>query len=501
MGRLKDAFDALRGRSRQDSVDFSPELLRFLEDYGHRSKAGSSVSVDTALGVSAVLACTRALAEGVAQIPFKLMLEDEKGQKAPAVKHPAYRVISRRPNQWMDSFTFRETMMYHAVLTGNAFAYKNYIGTGKTKKLVELIPIQPGAVTIRRQNDFTLLYDVRDGAGTFATYDRSQIFHLAGPSWNSYGGLEVIRLAREAIGLSIATEENHAKLHKNGSQVGGILSTDAKLDDANIERIKTMWSEAHEGGLNKFKTALLDRGMKYSPMAMSGVDTQHIQTREHQIQEVCRALNVFPMIIGFADKTATFASAESFFTAHVVLSLSPWVQRWQDACDTQLLTSDEVDNGYFFKLFTAGLLRGDWRARAEFYKTMVLTGIFTRNECRSLEDMNDLEGLDEPLVPMNMTAAGQSAPDQSAGATQPANSSFPNVSIAPKGMVDAMRSAMVGHNGGPPLDGQERTDKGRVLSSANEKLIRDAAGLIGQADGKLTDVLDKLAKEPETQDQ
>lgn len=492
-GSLADAASTVAAR--MNVTDISPLLLR---NFGMRSKAGASISVDTALGVTTVLAGTRALAEGIAQIPIKLMVEDEKGNKTVNRKHPVHRVLARKPNEWMTPFGFRETMMYHAVLTGNAFAFKVCIGPARARTLRELIPIPPGSVTMRRLPDHSLEYQITDSDGVIGTFTRADIFHLSGPSWNNYSGLEIIRLARDAIGLAIATEENHSLMHANGSQVGGILTTDQKLDDAGLRRIKTLWSNSHQGGANKFKTAVLDAGLKYERMGMTGVDTQHVQTREHQIKEICRAIGVFPMIIGEADKTATFASAEAFFSAHVVLHLSPWVQRWQDTVDTQLLSDAELDDGHFCKLFTAGLLRGDARARSAFYQIMVLTGVFTRNECRSLEDMNPLDGLDEPLVPLNMGIAGEVPADPNNADSKQTN--MPNVAIAPKGVVDAMRDRWLGNNDGPRLEGVRYRNKGRVLSNANETLIRDAAGLLDQADQKLSDVLNKLEQEPEVDD-
>ncbi len=436
-GLFGSLFDATTGgKGRSSEVDITALLAN---NAGMRSKAGAAINIDSALGVTTVFAATRALAEGISQIPGKVMQEKDDGSKVVAPRHPVHRVLTRRPNEWMTPFTFRETMMYHAVLTGNAFAFKNSIGPARKRELRELIPIPPNNVNIRRDSDHSLIYDISDQDGIVGSFKRDKIFHLIGPSWNSYKGLEVIRLARDAIGLAIATEENHSLLHRNGSQVGGILTTEAKLDDAALLRIKAMWAGYAGGVGNKFKTAILDNGLDYKQMGMSGVDAQHIETREHQIKEICRSIGVFPMIIGEADKTATFASAEAFFSAHVVLHLSPWVQRWQDAVDSQLFSDDELDEGYFFKLFTAGLLRGDARARAAFYQVMILTGIMTRNEARALEDMNALDGLDEPMVPLNMGVVGDIPPPNESGDGSAAKISFPNVAIAPKSMVDALR--------------------------------------------------------------
>jgi len=436
-GLFGSIADAASSDKRKNEVDISALLMK---NFGMKSKAGASVSIDTALGVPVVFAATRALAEGIAQIPGKAMLEEDDGSKRVTASHPVHRVLSRRPNQWMTPFTFRETMMYHAVLTGNAFALKVMIGPARKRVLRELIPIPPNFVKIKRQPDHSLLYEISDSDGVVGTFDRGSIFHLAGPSWNAYQGMEVIRLARDAIGLAIATEENHSLLHANGSQTGGILTTDNKLDDKALLRIKEMWSSYSGGGVNKFKTAILDAGLKYERMGMSGVDAEHVATRELQTREICRAIGVFPMIIGEADKTATFASAEAFFSAHVVLHLSPWVQRWQDAVDTQLFTDEELDQGYFFKLFTAGLLRGDAKARAAFYQVMVLTGIMDRNECRALEDLNPKDGLSDPLVPLNMGIVGETPLDPGDDDVNKSKATLPNVAIAPKSVIDGLKS-------------------------------------------------------------
>lgn len=494
MGRITRAFGVLLGRDRKNEVDITQLLLK---NFGITSKSKAVISVDTALGVMAVFGCLRVLAEGIGQLPLKLMLEDDKlDAKTVAKTHPAHRVLSRRPNDWQTSFGFRETMMYHAVLTGSAFAFKNMV----RGQLRELIPIPPNYVNVKRATDYSLSYEVRDPTNNLiATLTRDQMLHLSGPSWSGYLGMEVMRIARDAIGLAIATEENHSLLHANGSQVGGILTTDKTLDEAGIARIRGLWDAARGGG-NKFSTAVLDNNLTYKPMGMSGVDAEHLATRDHQIQEVCRALRVFPQMIGFTDKTATFASAESFFIAHVVHSLGPWVGRWEQTLNTQVLTETEIAQGHFFKLFTAGLMRGNDAARSEFYKSGILTGWMTRNEARRFEDMDPLPDLDEPLVPLNMGAAGQPAPDPNAPPGTVPSSMFPNIAIAPKSVVDAMRNALMGHNGGPPLD-DIRKNVGRVLSGANEKLIREASTMIGDADGKLVSVLNKLATEPEIPDE
>lgn len=471
-------------KERKNELDTSA-FIKLLQTLGLKSKSGVDVTIDRALGTTTVLAATRALAEGISQMPAKIMNGDDT-KKEVARDHPVHRVLAIKPNQWMGPFSLRETLMYHAVLTGNAFAVKVVLSTGELK---ELLPVPPGAVTIRR-NNFRLTYDVNDAKGLVGTFDQSQMFHLRGPSWDAYCGMEVVRLARESIGLAIATEANHAYLHANGSKVDGILTTEKSLETADIERIRALWDAAREV---KFGTALLDNGLKYEKMGMSGVDTQHIQTREFQIQEICRAIGVFPMIVGFADKTATFASAEAFFTAHVKLHLMPWVRRWEDAVNTQLLSDKDIKNQFFCKLFPDSLLRGDVNTRKAFYQVMVLTGIMTRNEVRALEDLNPLDGLDEPLVPLNMGVVGES---NDAGAGPGGTQNVPGGLVVPKSVADRLYGKLIGHNGGPPLD-DEPQNVGRALSAKNERKIRDASASIASADVNLQEVLSDLDKEKE----
>jgi len=372
------------------------------------SRAGVSVNVDSALKVSTVFACLRVLADGIAQVPLKLYREKADGSKELAKDHPAYRLLSRRPNEWMTSFEFRQVMMFHAVLLGNGCAYIGRI-RGVPR---ELIPLVPGSYTIEQAKDYTLTYRVTDLGGRTTVLPREDVFHLRGPSWTGTAGLDALQVAREAVGLAIATEQTHAALHANGTQPGGVLSVKGSLDDAARARLKEAWAQ-YQGGLqNRFKTAVLDMDSTWTPLAMKGVDSEHLDTRRFQIEEICRDLKVFPQMVGYADKTATFASAEAFFLAHVIHTLAPWIENWEQSLARDLFP-DEDDIVAKFSL--QGLLRGDNTARANFYASGITNGWLTRNEARRFEDLNPIDGLEEPLLPLNMTTQGERAAPPSAG--------------------------------------------------------------------------------------
>ena len=352
--------------------------------------------------VSTVLACARVLAEGVAQMPLRLYRSGSDDSKQPATEHPVYWLLYRRPNEWMTSFEFREVLTLHAALTGNGYAFINRLGDGRIR---ELIPILPGNVTVEQAKDYTLSYRVRGGDGAeIATIPWQNMLHLRGPSWDGFRGMNSVQLAAEAIGLSVATERAQGKLFANGARPGGILSTEQVLDEKQIQRIREAFAAAYSGS-NQFKTAVLDGGFKYAQTTMTGVDAQQLESRKFQIEEICRFFRVYPAMIGYSDKASTYASVEQFFLAHVVHSLGPWIERWEQALSRDLLTDDELKSGLFPKFSVQGLLRGDARSRVEYYRGMWNVGAISPNEIRSLEELNPYEGGDEFRVPLNTVDA------------------------------------------------------------------------------------------------
>jgi HK97 family phage portal protein len=360
----------------------------------NNSRSGVSVNIDSALRTTTVLACARVLGENIAQLPKNLVdIDPENNTKKKNFTHPAYRLLAIAPNEFMSSFEFYETMMLHAVLTGNAFAYLGWSGD----KIKEIIPLVPGNVQIVRRPDWSITYIVSDLEGTTTTLQPENVLHLRGPSWDTYQGMSAVALAREAIGLAIATEETHASLHANGAQPGGVLAVKGRLDKDARDRLKAAWGAFQGGVANRFKTAVLDVDAEWKPLSMSGVDSQHLETRRFQIEEICRALNVYPQMVMHSDKTSTFASAEQFFLAFVKFNLMPWIIRWEQAINRTILGDND---NLVCKFSVDALMRGDSAQRSTFYQ-QALGGArpeaawMTKNEVRELEDLNPIDGGDE----------------------------------------------------------------------------------------------------------
>jgi HK97 family phage portal protein len=351
---------------------------------GTHALTGDTINWKTALQVSTVLGCTRAIANGISQVPFKLFQESKDGRsRVPAKDHPLFRVLHSRPNPWQSSFEYRQTLAFHLVLVGNHYSFKNVVNG----QVVELIPFEPGCVGVERQGNGELLYRVTYGGGQQQVFPAASIWHLRGPSWNGWSGMEAVQLARESIGLALATERQHAKLHANGVSTSGTYSVEGTLNTEQYHLLRKFIADNHSG-MNSGLPMLLDRNAKWMSQAMSGVDAQHLETRRLQVEEVCRAMGVFPQMVGHTDKTATFASAEAFFIAHVVHTLAPWYECIEQSVNNNLLTDKDYRNGVYAKFVEEGLLRGSMEATAAMLEKYVNGGLMTPNEGREKLDMN-----------------------------------------------------------------------------------------------------------------
>lgn len=407
---------ARKSTTPMDSATLAQLLARVFG--GGASKSGASVTPESALQVSAVLCCVRAIAEGVAQVPWRVMRETTtpagKVNRLPDAKHPLYDLLHRKPNRWQTSFAFRETLIFHILLgdKGTAYAFRSRVGADK--RIAELVLLDPARVTENVSDDGDITYTVRGRNGDSRPLTSADIWRIPGPSWTGTQALPLIRLAREAIGLAMATEETQAKLHANGVRTSGIYSIEGTLNKEQYGDLKKWIAKEFGGAANTGTPMILDRNAKWLPNTYSGVDAQHLETRAHQVAEVCRAFRVLPVMAMQSDKAATYASAEQMFIAHLVHTLLPWYERLEQSADCDLLSDSERAGGYYTLLDPAGMLRGSLKDTAEYLAKLTERGILTRNEGREVLDRNPLDGLDEPLTPINLQGSAEPAADATA---------------------------------------------------------------------------------------
>lgn len=403
------------GREEKAGISSSLDLFREVYGGGIESFSGEAITVDAALGVATVLSCVRVLAEGVAQVPMHVHREVD-GRNTVAADHPVERLLYREPKPGQTSFEFRETLMFHLTLTGNAFAFVNRVGMAREIRSLELI--EPGQMSVKRLRDGALEYTVRSETGQSATFGADAIWHIRGPSWNSWMGMEATKLARNAIGLSLSLERGQAEFQKNGARPSANYSVAEKLSPEKFEFL-AKWLDRHVPGGDRYgKPVITDMGAKWTAMVMSAVDQQLIQTRMHQIEEICRGFRVMPLMIGHPADMAARAATESIFLQHVVHTLMPWYQRIEQSADVNLLTEREQVEGLHVKLNPNALMRGAAKDRAEYYAKALGAGgapaWMTQNEVRRLDGLDraddpEADKLAKPVA--SVTAPPTSEPE------------------------------------------------------------------------------------------
>ena len=386
-----------------------------LISYG--SATGIHVSENTALRSTAVWACVKLLSETLASLPLIVYRRLTPRGKERAAGHPLYKLLHDAPNPEMTSYTFREVMQGHLVTWGNCFAeidYGNGIGDGYPQALWPLLPnkMQVG----RDKESGKLIYSYLLPDGTTAKLAAWQVWHVPGFGFDGIVGYSPIQMAREAIGLSLATEEFGARFFGNGASPGGVLEHPNKLSVEAQERLRKSWNEMHSGLSNQHRIAILEEGMKFSKVGIPPNDAQFLETRKFQINEIARFFNVPPHMIGDLDR-ATFSNIEQQSLEFVVYTIRPWLVRWEQAASLKLLGAAERSE-YFVEFLVDGLLRGDSASRAAYYREMFYMGAMSPNDIREKENLNPLDQGDEYYIPLNMVPVGAPRNAQPAAADE-----------------------------------------------------------------------------------
>ena len=368
--------------------------------------AGKPVNEQTSMQVTAVYCCGRILSEAVASLPLHLYRYTSEGSKEKAVDHPLYFLLHNEPNPEMTSFAYRETMMTHLLLYGNC--YSQIIRNGKGE-VVALYPLMPNRMRVDRDTKGQLYYEYQTGQdeartmkGTIVRLQPKDVLHIPGLGFDGLVGYSPIAMAKNAVGMAIACEEYGAKFFANGATPGGILEHPGVVKDP--EKVRESWMSAFGGSANSNKVAVLEEGMKYTPISISPEEAQFLETRKFQIDEIARIFRIPPHMIGDLEKSS-FNNIEQQSLEFVKYTLDPWVCRWEQSMERSLLSQEEKKD-YLFKFNVDGLLRGDYQSRMQGYAVGRQNGWMSANDIRSLENLDlipDEEGGNLYLVNGNMT--------------------------------------------------------------------------------------------------
>lgn len=371
-----------------------------------RTTSGKNVNEMTALQTTAVYACVRILAEAIASLPIHVYKHTDEG-KEQDVNHQLYYLLHDEPNPDMTSFVFRETLMSHLLIWGNAYAQIIRDGRGQ---VLALYPLLPDRVSVKRDDKGKLYYVYQRSEEDNPNFKdkgniilkKSEVLHVPGLGFDGLIGYSPIAMAKNAVGMTLATEEYGASFFANGANPGGVLEHPGILKDPS--KVRESWNQVYQGTNNSHKVAVLEEGMSYKTIGIPPNEAQFLETRKFQINEIARLYRIPPHMVGDLEKSS-FSNIEQQSLEFVKYTLDPWVVRFEQAFQKALLLPDEKRT-YFIKFNVDGLLRGDYQSRMNGYAIGRQNGWLSTNDIRRLEDMNPLskeEGGDLYLVNGNMT--------------------------------------------------------------------------------------------------
>ena len=350
--------------------------------------SGKAVTERSAMQMTAVYSCVRILAEAVAGLPLHLYRYKEDGGKEKALDHPLYLLLHDEPNPEMSSFVFRETLMTHLLLWGNAYA--QIIRNGKGE-VIALYPLMPNRMVVDRDIHGQLYYQYTRSTeeaptmkGVTVNLPPSDVLHIPGLGFDGLVGYSPIAMAKNAIGMAIACEEYGAKFFANGAAPGGVLEHPGTIKDP--QRVRESWQSTFGGSGNSNKIAVLEEGMKYTPIGISPEQAQFLETRKFQINEIARIFRVPPHMVGDLEKSS-FSNIEQQSLEFVKYTLEPWLVRWEQSIQRTLFSPEEKKR-YFAKFNVEGLLRGDYASRMSGYATARQNGWMSANDIRELENLD-----------------------------------------------------------------------------------------------------------------
>ena len=377
------------GQARDKPVDKAADAgYSFL--FG-RTTSGKPVNERTAMQTTAVYACVRILAEAVASLPLHVYEYQDDGGKKLVHDHPLYYLIHDEPNPEMTSFVFRETLMSHLLIWGNAYAQIIRDGAGR---VLGLYPLLPDKMEVQRDDKGNIYYVYSrnsDENPTFKEYGNiklkaEDVLHIPGLGFDGLIGYSPIAMAKNAVGMTLACEEYGASFFANGANPGGVLEHPGVLKDPS--KVRESWNSVYRGVNNAHKIAVLEEGMKYQQIGIPPEEAQFLETRKFQINEIARLYRIPPHMVGDLDKSS-FSNIEQQSLEFVKYTLDPWEIRWEQTLQRSLLLPGEKGK-YFIKLNVDGLLRGDYQSRMNGYAVGRQNGWFSANDIREMENMNPI---------------------------------------------------------------------------------------------------------------
>ena len=358
----------------------------FFQSVGRGSSdSGVVVNQHTALTLSWVWQATNIISNDVGKLPLVLYDRSDLDNRQKALMHPAYKLIKRSPNRFMNAKTFKALLTSQALLTGNGLAA---IIRDKRGAPIELIPLDPSKTKIDIVDGEPMYLTKFEGEETERALFYRNVLHIKGLGNNGYWGHDVVSLARNSFGLGLAAEKHGSSTFKNNARPSVVLESEASLDQEKADQIIKSWATMHSGVDNASKTALLSGGLQAKVISMSNENTQWIESRKFQREEVASWFNISPNKLGSSDQASSYRSAEASNQAYLDSTLMNWLVTWEEECDRKLISDRQLANESLeFEFLTASLLRADLLTRYQAYQIAIQGEFMNPNEVRRLENM------------------------------------------------------------------------------------------------------------------
>jgi HK97 family phage portal protein len=380
---------------------------------GARSAAGVNITPESALTLTAALACINVIATDFSYPPCKVYRRRPGGGRDEVRDTAIWERLNVSPDGETTPMRSRQALMGHTLGHGNGYYEIETNGGGE---IVGLHLLDPRTRPERRPQDNRLFYRLPNNK----TLPPARVFHLAGLGFDGLCGYSPVKLASDALALGKAAELFGAGFYGNNSQPGGLIKTTAAVKPEALARFRAGWEGMHRGAGNNSRIAFLEQGWDFVPTTISPEDAQFLEGRKFQVLEVARIYRVPPHKIGDYSQSH-LANIEASNLDYVITVLTPWCEAFEQEANLKLLTADERKAGFYIEHQLTALLRGDMRSRAEFYTKLRDLGALSPNEVRDSENLNPIEGGDLYLVPMNMVSL-----EHAGEPPEPATGTMPN---------------------------------------------------------------------------
>ncbi len=360
------------------------------------SESGGSITPNRAMQAATVNTCVRILSESVAMLPFEVFRKLSNGGREKAREHHLYDVLRYKPNSWQTSYEYIEYQVRSLLLRGNGYSKKNVVG----RELRELLPIHPDNMEPKQNRNYSIEYKAtKDGVSD--VYKAESVFHIRDATENGYLGISRVQQAARAINIYIEAEKTGQKILQNGLATQGVIESEKVWTPEQKREFAKSFHGQYGGPENAGLTPLFEGGLKYKTINMTMEDAQFLETRRFQKSDIFGLFRVPPHIAQDYEKTTSWGTGiEQVSLQFVIFSLLPILRRIETSAEVNLLNKRERDE-FEIKFNLNSLLRGDLKARADFYYKGLMMGWFSINDVRRLENMNPVIGGDTHRAPIN----------------------------------------------------------------------------------------------------